>query len=233
MIRIVGIPFGHTVGHIILQTQSSQAVFCQIHAALEFLFQLFGHQHQMSFGNGELAYTGQTVHFTGVLVAEQSGGFTHTIGQVAVGLGSCLVYIVLERTGHGTKGKYFFILFLIAQHEHAFLVVSPVIGNHIQIALCHQRSAGSHITALLFLVLNPSLQSLNNLGSLGHEQRQTLAHNVNCCEQFQITAQLVMIALLDILQIIQIFLQLILLCKCGTVNSGKHFVFLAASPVSA
>ena len=42
-----------------------------------------------------------------------------------------------------------------------------------------------------------------------------------------------MVALLCLLQHGQVIFQILLICKCSSVDSGKHLVLLAASPVSA
>jgi hypothetical protein len=71
------------------------------------------------------------------------------------------VYIILERAGHRTKGKYFFILLLVPQYKHAFFIVIPVPGYLIEIALCHQRSLRTDISPLVILqILDPSLEFL-------------------------------------------------------------------------
>ena len=220
LILVVRVPLGKSVGNIIIDTQRFQTILCQCQTVLKLLYHLVGSYNQMSLGNGKLTYSGQSVHLSGILVSEQCGGFTVTAGQVTIGLLACLVYIILERTGHGTQCKYLFVLLLIPEYKHALLVMVPVSGNLVQITLRHQRGLGTHITPLVILqILNPSLEGLDNLCSLGHQQGKALTDNINSGKQFHLTSQLIVVAVLDILPVSKVLFQLFLLIKSSTVNS--------------
>ena len=185
----------------------------------------------MSLGNRKLAHTGQSVHLAGIFVTEQSRCLTIAAWQITVGFLTCLVYIVLEWTGHWTQGKYFFVFFLVSQYEHTFFVMIPVAGDLVQIGFGHQRCLGSHITAACFLVFDPSLHLLNHFYTVWHDQWKSLADHIYRCEQFQFAAQFVMVSLLDLFQVLQMCVQVCFLCVSSSVDSGKHLIFLTASPV--
>ena len=109
----------------------------------------------------------------------------------------CLVYIILEGTGHGTQGKHFLVLFFIAQNEHAVFVVIPVPGDLVQVALCHQRRLCTDIAPFIVLqILDPSLKFFDHNDAFGHHQRQSLSDHVYGGKEFHLSSQFIMISLL-------------------------------------
>ena len=69
------IPLGETEGAVFFQAQGFQAVVSKFNATTEFFCQLVRTNNQVTFGNSELTNTNQAVHFAGVFVTEQGGGF--------------------------------------------------------------------------------------------------------------------------------------------------------------
>ena len=61
------------------------------------------------------------------------------------------------------------------------------------------------------------------------ESRSFITHH----EQAQLFAQFSVITLLCLFDSCEVSFQICFLCKGGTIDSGKHFVLLTASPVSA
>ena len=121
---------------------------------------------------------------------------------------------------------------IVAQQEHAVLIVVPVVRDFVQGGLGHQRSTGTNVAPLVILqILNPALQLLNHFGTVRHEQRQALTHYIHRSEQVHLTAQTVVISVLDICQVLQILFQIHLLGVRGSVDSGEHLVVLVSSPV--
>ena len=220
------------IRYIFLNTKCLQTVLSKSDTILKLFYHLVRTHNQMSFRNCKLAHTSQAVHFTGILITEQCWCLTITAWQVTIGFLACLVNIVLEWTGHRTKGKYFLILFLIAKNKHTFFVVIPVTGNLVQIRFRHQRCLRSHVTALFFLIFNPALQSLNNLYTFWHQKRKSLTDYINGSKQFQLTSQFIVVAFFNIFQMLQIGIQIRFLCISSSVYTGKHFIFLISSPVS-
>ena len=83
-LSVLRIPFGQMISHIFLHSQCGQAMLCKGDTALKFLHHLIRADHQMSLRNGELTHTGQSVHLSGILVAEQGGSFTHSVRKITV-----------------------------------------------------------------------------------------------------------------------------------------------------
>ena len=260
LVGILGIPLGEPIGHILLQSQRRQTVLGQPHAVLEFLIDLLGRADQMALGDRELPHTRQTVHLAGILVSEKRRRLAHPIGKIPVALLRSLVDIVLERTGHGTQridirigimldhGNILhavnfslrvsrivqILLALVAEGEHAVLVMVPVIGDFIERGLGHQRCPRTYIPPfIVFQILDPALQFLNDLCSFRQEQRQALADDIDGRKEPHLPAQPVVVALVYALQILQILFQIRLLRIRGAVDPGQHLVVLITPPVSA
>ena len=146
------------------------------------------------------------MHFTRVFITEQGRCFAKTNWQITVGMLCCLVYIILEWAGHWTKCKYFFIFFFITQNKHTVLVMIPVSGDLVQIALGHQWCLGSYIAPFVILqIFNPSLKFFYHDHTLWHQQRQPLSNDIHGCEQFHFTAQFVVVTLQCFFSLFQIF----------------------------
>ena len=71
IVGVRGIPLGEAERALVEQADRVEAVFRQVEAALELLFELIRAQHQMALGDRELTHTDQSMHLAGILVAEQ------------------------------------------------------------------------------------------------------------------------------------------------------------------
>ena len=234
LIGTLRIPLGEAEGAVLQQSHGFQNVFRQLQASAELLLQLIGAEHQMSLGNGELTDTDQTVHLTGILVAEQSGGLAKAHGQLTVGALLVQIYLILEGAGHGTESEALLALIVgIAQNEHTVQVVIPVTGDLVKLTLRHQRRLGQQIAALFFLILDPSLEPLDDAGALGHQNRQTLSDLVHGSEQLQLAADLVVIPLAGFLTGGQKLVHLRLGGERGAVHTLEHLVLGFALPIRA
>ena len=144
----------------------------------------------------------------------------------------CLIYIILERAGHRTQCEHLLVILLVTKHEHTVLVMIPVTRNLVEIALCHKRCLGADVAPLIILkVLYPTLQSLHDFGTLWHEQRQALTNDIDCCEKFHLTTDLVMVDILDMLKVCKICLQILFCKERRTVDTRERRIVLVAAPV--
>ena len=80
----------------------------------------------MSLGDCKLSYADKTVHFARCFVTEKGRGFVKTHGKVTVASAAVKICLVLEGAGHGTQCENFLVFFLVAQNEHAILIMIPV-----------------------------------------------------------------------------------------------------------
>ena len=73
-------------------------------------------------------------------------------------------------------------------------------GDLVQLALSHERRFCQHTAALCFYVLDPALEYLDSLCALGEKNRQTLTDIVNGGEILKLSAYLVVVAALSVLE---------------------------------
>ena len=186
----------------------------------------------MSLGNGKLADTDQAVHFTGILVAEQRGGLTHAHRQVTIGTCAVQIDLILERAGHRTQGKAFLRLIIwVAHDEHAVKIMIPVTRNLKEFTLGKQRSLGQQVAMRLLHILYPTLQLLDDTRTLRQNDRQALTDGIYCGKVFQLTTQSVVVTFLCLFHLCQIFIQLILLRECNTINTLQGFTVGITTPI--
>ncbi len=174
----------------------------------------------MSLGDRELAHTSQAVHLSRILIPEKSRSLTITDRQIPVRMLSVFITVILERTGHGTKGEHLLVFLLITQHKHAFLIVIPVARHFIQVALRHQRCLRPHVAPLLVLqILDPALQLHHHLRTSGQKKRQSLSDHIHSGEELHLPPQLIVIAAFDVFQVLQMRFQFLLLLECRTIDT--------------
>ncbi len=171
------------------------------------------------------------MHFSGILVAEQSRGLAQAHRQVAVGTRAVQEHLILERTGHGAQRVDLLVLFLVAQNEHALLVMVPVAGNLIEVALRHIRSLGQQIAAFFLGILHEALQGLKDLRTLGQHDRKPLADIIDRREILELSAEHVVVPLFGFLLLCEVFLQLGSLRERNAVNALKRLVLGIPAPV--
>ena len=230
---ICRVPFGKMICYIFLNTKYLQTVLSKCDTVFELFYHLVRSYDQMSLGNGKLTNSCQAMHLTGILITEQCGGLTETDRQITVAVLLCFVYIVLERTCHRTKCINFFVLLLITKYEHTIFVMIPVSGDLVKITLCHKRSFCSYVSTLCLLILDPSLQLLHHDNTVWHDKRKSLSDYIYSCKNLHLTAKFVVVTSLSLFHLLQMLFQFILCCICCSINTCKHCVLLAASPVCA
>ena len=180
-----------------------------------------------------MADADESVHLAAALVAEQRRGLAVSDRQVAVALEPVVVDRILEGTGHRTQRKDFVVLALVADDEHAVLVVVPVPGHLVEVGLRHVRRAGADVAAPVLFVLDKADEGAEDALALGHEQRQALPYALVGHEDAQLSAQLVVVALFRLFDGGEILGQFALFVKAGAVDAREHLVVLVAAPIRA
>ena len=182
------------------------------------------------------------MHLAGVLVAEEHRSLAVALGQVSVRLGRGLVDVVLEGAGHGAQRQHLGV-FGVADDKHAVTVVLPMAGNLVEVFLGHEGCLGADIAPLVVLqVLNPALQRLHDFGTLGEQQRQALdfiidqrmnlADDVDHGEELQLAAQLVVVAVFDVLKVFHVGLEVFLAEEGYTEDTRQRLAVAVAAPIS-
>ena len=185
----------------------------------------------MTLGNRKLPYTDKTVHFAGGFVPEKSRCFVISQGQIPVRTGSVKICLILERTGHGTERKHLVILFLVTEYKHPLFIMFPVTADFIKVALCHKGSFCKEPSPFLLLILNKSLEKLNNSCAVGEHYGKSLSDNLAGGENFEFTSQFIVVAFLRFFDSCKVFFKFCVPGESGSVDTLEHFVVLVAPPV--
>ena len=92
---------------------------------------------------------------------------------------------------------------------------------------------GNHLLVAVFLLHAPQelLQTVAQCGTFGQPQGQALSHALRETEQFEVFAQLAVVALLGLLHHHEVFVEHRLLGERDAVDAGQHLVLLVAAPV--
>ena len=149
--RIIRVPFGQTIGHIVLQSQSRKHELRKLHTLFKLLVDLIWTRDQVRLRDCKLTYTGKSMHFPGVLISKQSRSLAVTQRQLSVAVLAGLVHIVLEWAGHRPQSIDLFIFLLIPKYKHSIFVMVPMSRNLIQVTLCHKWSLRTDISPLIIL----------------------------------------------------------------------------------
>ena len=188
----------------------------------------------MSLGNGELTNANKSVHLARILVTEERGGLAKAHGEIAVGAFLVKEYLILEGAGHGAESQALLrFIVRIAENEHTVKVVIPVPRNAIEVALCHKGSFGKKVAAAALLILNEALKHLNGLCALGEHYGKSLTDTVYRGEVFKLASDLIVVALLCLLNGGKVCVHLLLGGVRNTVNALEHLVGLIALPIRA
>ena len=232
-VRIGRIPPRETVGHVAFEVECPEHELDEVHRSRELVLQLVGRAHDVSVRERELAYARKPVHFAARLFAELYGGLRVPYGQVAVGFQPVFVYRELEGTRHRAQAQDLVVHVLLADVEHLVLVVIPVSRGDEQIVLGHDGRLGEQVSAPLFLVLDETLHDLYDARALGHDERKPLSDVLVRHEDAQLSAQLVVVALLRLFELRKVLVKVGFLVERRPVDAREHLVLFVAAPVSA
>ena len=233
LVRIFGVPTRETVSDVFGKVENPHQISYEIRRFLELVLQLVGRAHDVPVGQSELTHADKSVHLAAGFFSEQRCRLCISYGQVAVRLQTVFVYRELEGTGHRTQTENFVVNVFFADIEHLVLVVLPVSRRNEQIVFGHNRRFGELITALLLLVLDEALQHLHYSRALRHKQRKSLPYVFVGHKQTEFSAESVVVAKFCLFHAFEIIFQLAFLLETGAVDTGKHLVFLVASPIRA
>ena len=201
----------------------------QVNGVLYFLLNHRRRDKEMGIILGEVADAEQAVQGTGKLMAVYQAKLTETQGQVAVAVGMGLVDQHTPRAVHGLHCVIFIIYF---REVHIFLVMIPVARSLPQLTV-HNHRRFDFLVAVAAMHLTPVIDEFiaNNhaVGVEEGEARPLLMQG----EKIQFLAQLAVVALLSLLQHMQVGVQFLLLLESRAIDALQHLVIGIATPVRA
>jgi hypothetical protein len=133
----------------------------------------------------------------------------------------------MARAVHGLKSPF---SLLHVKLEHVILVMRPMTRRLPDANVVHVGSLHFLVAALAVLSPQKSLERIENLGSVGEEER-TARRNFVEEEKLLVLANSQMIALLCLLQELQMFLHLLLIGESNTADTLQRVVGLITKEV--
>jgi len=211
----------------------------QLHEAAELVGDLRLHGEDVGVVLGELPDPGEAAQRSRELVPVQHVGGEVTDGQLAVRSLAHLVEEVVRRAVHGLEAHVEPLLdgqgrirLLVQDEEHVLLVHAPVAALLPQLLVEEERR-------LHLLVAEPLHQPAHGVGQhvvedgpLGQPEGRARRHLVEGVEAER-GAQLPVVALLHLLQLVEVSLQLLPVEEGGAVDPLQHRVAGVAAPVGA
>ena len=174
-------------------------------------------------------YAEQAVQGTAGFMAMHLAKLAHAQRQILIGMQRAVIDKHCARAVHRLDGK-----FTIIDHRriHIVLIVIPVAAGLPQLLAHHDRRLDELIAFLRMLFIPELLEHIAQDHAIRQKDRHAgriLAHH----EQAQLTAQLLMVALLGLFQKLQMLFQLLLGLKAYAVDALQHLVVRIALPVGA
>ena len=156
---------------------------------------------------------------------------TDTDRQIFVGVHSVCIDHHVVRAVHRTQNEGLSLHFHC--REHVLLIMIPVTGSLVQTNRADTRCHNVQITELSLFCLDIILKLLPYGIALRKEHRQSASYQIVGHKQLHLLADLSVIALLCLLQKLQMCLQLLGCRETYTVNTLHHVVVRIALPVHA
>ena len=220
-----------TGGQLYVVFEPKQGIYLvdQVYNALDLVLDLLRCHEDMCIILCETAYSHQTMKLTRFLMTMNDTKLTHTQRQITVGTWLRTVYQNAAWTVH-----WFNCVILFIDHSciHVVFVMIPVSGSLPELAIQDDRSGNLYITSF-FMDFSPVIkQGIFQYHALRQEERETRTCIVHH-EQAKFFAQFTMVTFLCLFHHCDVCFQILFGCKCGRIDTGQHFVLLAASPVCA
>ena len=216
---------------IVVELQRLEDVKHDVDHALELFEQLVGTYEQVSVVLREPAYARQPVQLARLLVAVDGAELRQADGQLLVRAGLRTVDFAVVRAVHRFEQVFFALDRSVDRLERVLAVFGVVARGHVQFLVADMR--GNHLLVAVFLLHAPQelLQTVAQCGTFGQPQGQALSHALRETEQFEVFAQLAVVALLGLLHHHEVFVEHRLLGERDAVDAGQHLVLLVAAPV--
>ena len=194
---------------------------------------LLGAEH-MRVVLGEAAHAHQPVQRAGRLVAMHDAEFGQPQRQVAIALQAVLEDLHVARTVHRLDREPALVLGLVAgrlRREHVLAVPVPVAGGLPQRLVEHLRRVDLAVVAgqAAAHIGDHRLEDGPALGVPEHHAGAFLLE----VEQVHLAAELAVVALLGLLDLLEIGVELFLLGEGGAVDARQHRVVAVAAPIGA
>lgn len=175
----------------------------------------------------ELPHTGQSAQCTGCFITVQNTKVRNSQGEFSVTPLAVAEEHEMSRAVHGLKSPF---SLLYVKLEHIILVMRPVTRCLPDADVVHVGSLNFLVAALAVLSPQKSLERIENLSSVGEEERTSWRNFIEE-EKLLVLADSQVIALLRLLQELQMFLHLLLIGESNTTDTLQRVVSLITKEI--
>ena len=181
----------------------------------------------------EGAYACKSVQFAALLVAIHGAEFGHAHRQVFVGAGFVFVYFAVMRAVHRFQQVFFPFFGGMNGLERVFAVFGVMSRSNVQQFVAYVRC---HYLLIFVFALNffqKIFESKSQCSTFGEPHGQSFAYGFGEHEEFEFAANFAVIAFFGFFEQYEVFVQHFAFREGDAVNSGHHFAFFIAAPVSS
>ncbi len=218
---------------ILVELQRAEYVEHDVDDLLELLQQLVGAHEEVGVVLRERSDARQSVQLARLLVAVYRTEFGQTHRKVLVRTRLGTIYLAVVRAVHRFEHILLALDRRMYRLERILAVLGIVARRLVKLDVADMGRDDLLVAVLLLYLAQEAFQAVSQVGALGQPQRQTLTHSLRECKEFQLFAQLAVVALLGLLQHRQILVEHRLLGERNTVYTRQHLVLLVAAPVCA
>ena len=218
---------------IAVELQRAEDIKHDVDHALELLEQLVGADKQVGVVLSETAHSGQSVELARLLVAVDRSELGQTDRQLLVRTGLRTVDLAVVRAVHRLEQVLLTLDRGVDRLEGVLAVLGIVARGDVELLVADVRGDDLLVAVLLLHVAQELLQTVAQCGALRQPERKTLAHALREGEQFEVLAQLAVVALLGLFHHLEVLVEHRLLGERDAVDTREHLVLLVAAPVGS
>ncbi len=230
MLAVLRVP-GGKLDLVLVETEVAQHVERELHTAGNLVLDLVAGTENVRVVLGKAADAQQPVHDSGALVTIDGAQLAQPHRQIAIRAQRVHVNQDVPRAVHGLEA----VVGVVELHrgKHVLLVEALVPGDLPQVHAHHVRRIDERIPATQVLVAHPVLHRLADDAALGMPENQPRPGQFLDGEQVELLAQYAVVALLRLLDLLQVLVEVFLAEERGAVDALELRVLLVAQPVGA
>ena len=221
------------LGGVVVEFQRAEDVENDVDHLLELFEQLVGAHEHVGVVLREAAHARQAVQLARLLVAVDRAELRQTDRQILVRAGFDLVDLAVVGTVHRFEQVLLALDGGMDRLERILAVFGVVARRDVQLLVADMGRDDLLVAVLLLHRAQELFQPVAQRGALGQPQRQTRSHALREGEEFQLLAQLAVVALLGLFHQGEVLVEHRLLGERDAVDARQHLTFLVAAPIGA
>ena len=222
---------GREVNVVVAEAEGAKDMEIEAENILDLIFELVGPAEDMGVVLGETAHAEEAVQGAGTFVAVDRAQLAPADRQLTV----AALLAVENPDMEGAVHRLELVLDLVDVHRrvHVLAVEIEMAGGLPQVLAGDMRGVEQLIVVAIVLVLPEILDQAAQLRPLGLPENEPGADFVADGEQLEFLAEAAMIALLGLFEVVEVFLEVLLVEEGGAIDALQHIAFFVTAPVGA